>query len=484
MRCGDVAELLRRLQNGNGRGSGTAFASGDADALEELARTGHVEAFKDELNGSAELDRRRRNLMERMGRHPEVYAMPEGERAAFDRERSELLELAESVARREGSASLAGRRFAITYRGRTLLSELMARLPRVSGMELSDFDKEMDHLRKTLAVRAAEARQVFKLLSRDPPMRDESILRSVAIGLASTGADHAVAVSAFRAATKALAGRVLLDRAALIAETIVIGRGTPSQQVVEADAAAALELSARIGGTSTDGIDALASACLLLPWGVSDRQRLLHEAFAFRDALASRSADWAQGLPACVLAACIGLPSRVGALEGLPELHAQLVASGVSHLEAGPVSVVLGTALWGAGFDPMERFLTARSYLSRFSNEGMDVPAALLATLPVGIEESLDDLRLASAAVAVADLPGGGIESLSLGLKLLMQAAAPSTQGEPVRVARHLALPLAQGGLGRPAALAALAVLHAVSVHEVASPEAAFHPLHVHYIYG
>src|SRR5207245_6141893 len=80
----------------------------------------------------------------------------------------------------------------------------------------------------------------------------------------------------------------------------------------------------------------------------------------------------------------------------------------------------------GGGPDPaaaIRRFELARDYLSRFNGGGMAVPSAMLAILSAEIEESLDNLRMASAEIGNHRLSLGGMENLSLGMKLLLQIA-------------------------------------------------------------
>jgi len=79
-----------------------------------------------------------------------------------------------------------------------------------------------------------------------------------------------------------------------------------------------------------------------------------------------------------------------------------------------------------------QQFHIARSYLARLSQGEMAVPAAMLAVLATEIDETLDDLRMASSEVSLNKLSLGGVENLSLGLKLLMQTAVLATQpGSP-----------------------------------------------------
>jgi hypothetical protein len=123
----------------------------------------------------------------------------------------------------------------------------------------------------------------------------------------------------------------------------------------------------------------------------------------------------------------------------------------------------------------------------------MAVGGAMLAVLPTGIEEALDDLRLASSLISANKLSLGGMENLSLGLKLLLQTAvlagggAPNAEGlqvGPEQVPLLAPIGLASLALVAPSAIAALSTFHEVTVHQAAVSHYHFHPVHTHYIYG
>jgi hypothetical protein len=153
-------------------------------------------------------------------------------------------------------------------------------------------------------------------------------------------------------------------------------------------------------------------------------------------------------------------------------------------------AAALPAAIMAAGpFPPevaWERFGRALGALSRFNGGGMEVPAAMVAVLPLGVEESLDNLRLASAAIAQHRLSLGGAENLSLGIKLLVESSlmAASPGGAGLASAPPV---LAMAGVAPAAALpmgAGLAAFHETSVHRMAWRDYRFHPVHHHYIYG
>ena len=136
----------------------------------------------------------------------------------------------------------------------------------------------------------------------------------------------------------------------------------------------------------------------------------------------------------------------------------------------------------------LERFDLAWDYLSRLSPAGMAVPAAMIAVLRADVGESLDNLRLASATITARGLAPGGLEGLSLGLKLLMQTAilVSAPGGPPPEAGAEVLTPFGLLGLSlvAPAALVALAAFHEITVQRFVTSEYAYHPIHTHYIYG
>ncbi|MCZ7681298.1 MAG: hypothetical protein M5U28_21925 [Sandaracinaceae bacterium] len=107
----------------------------------------------------------------------------------------------------------------------------------------------------------------------------------------------------------------------------------------------------------------------------------------------------------------------------LAELDHALSGDVAGAEERMTTAVLLGFA----GGDPraqIERWRTLRHYVARFSGDGMAVAAALLSWLALEPAEILDDLRLASAELSKHGLSGGGAETMTLAVKLLVSIAA------------------------------------------------------------
>jgi hypothetical protein len=144
----------------------------------------------------------------------------------------------------------------------------------------------------------------------------------------------------------------------------------------------------------------------------------------------------------------------------------------------------------------METYKEALAKLQSLGLKNMEITAAMLAVLPFGIEESLDNLRMASQAISLDKLSVGGLENISLGMKLLMSSSVISTgvrslggkdeliMGSLISDAPvHLALEglLVMNALTLAASMNAF---HEVSLHRVAVSDYRFHPVHSNYVYG
>jgi len=154
-------------------------------------------------------------------------------------------------------------------------------------------------------------------------------------------------------------------------------------------------------------------------------------------------------------------------------------------------AVTAAALMAAAGLDTegvLERWAEAADSLEAFDGAAMDLPAAMIAILPVNVAEALDNIRLASSSIYAHKLSLGGVENLSLGVKMLMhssvQAVAPDAAPGGVAATPSV---LALAGVPAAAVLtvsAGLLAFHALSLHELAVRDFRFHPVHSHYVYG
>ena len=134
--------------------------------------------------------------------------------------------------------------------------------------------------------------------------------------------------------------------------------------------------------------------------------------------------------------------------------------------------------------------------LKKFNGNSVLMLSSMLATMPFELEEALDNVRLASAAIRENKLSLGGMENLSLGVKLflsssvqnLLPVSRPSGALSIVSTSSRVE-PALMGAAGISAAAAVtvgvgLLAFHEISLHRLAVRDHDFHPVHVHYVYG
>jgi hypothetical protein len=123
----------------------------------------------------------------------------------------------------------------------------------------------------------------------------------------------------------------------------------------------------------------------------------------------------------------------------------------------------------------------------------MTVPAAMLALLATETAETLDNLRLAAAAVQKHRLALGGMETMANGMKLMLQSAVlgAGAEGDPEErlgvgpraVDRLPALGLATLAATVPLARVAVTAFHRPAL-SAAAYEYSYHPAHSSYVWG
>lgn len=495
MLCSEAADLLNRLQLGRKPGGQSALGPGDQAPIDELVRRGLAQGISDGEFEPGELDAKKRELADLQSRAAASGVLTREIQARKELLRTEILELADREMRAQTSVEYAGRRFAVTYLGRNLFSTLMTRLDRVGTMELEEFESQMGALTASFDARAIRAKQILDVVKAALPGSDPSGLRSAAVGLAARTEAPGELAGCFAVATRVLLTQgVSRESALMLAEAVITAMGTRPASEIEQGARELLDLRTTINEWTEEaaGGDVLAPAAMLFSFDRTQREDLMTKATA----IVARLREF--GLPPesfapWLLVAATGLGDKREAIEWIARIRAQILEHGTTPADAEMAAAVLSTSPHEQGDELVYQFETASAYLSRLSTGAMVVPAAMLAVLPTGIEESLDELRLASATVGARGLSTGGMESLSLGLKLLMQTAILATT--PGGGARGLAVgpkdaaALSSFGLAGlslviPAALTAFAAFHQVTLQRFATSHYAYHPVHTHYYYG
>jgi hypothetical protein len=366
--------------------------------------------------------------------------------------RARALELVEVVSRGEGAATVRGagagpyraggghEAYVVTYQARSLLSDLAPRLGRVGRMSLAEFRAHMAALRDVLSHRALRAQTLHALLRANPTAATTNVsdgaVRSVAVGLSVRNEPERELTATWGLLVQALTQADAAD-----------GTGayewTPDQEaaaaegvmLATADLATLSHASARLvhtqrfdllrrytgAGFSEDALDAT-----MILAGSPTASAAIAEAAELATAAATL------GTPLPLSAALVLRASRSVDRAGLvAQLRARLAAlgEGIDERERTYAAVLLALG----GQDPaalLDRARDLRAYLSRFSPNGMLVPAALLALLPIDVAESLDLLRMTSAELQKHRFGAGGAELVTLSIKLLLATALLATGAE------------------------------------------------------
>ncbi len=446
MRCGETSELLYKMLMAGGEES-ISLHSSDRALLRDMERRGLVRRVTaspaDESGiisareGLAELQGQEREKLLLLYRHPAArITRLEVERELRDLDRREevlrsrILRLSEEASAFQGSVDIDGVRYAVTYGGRELYSKLSMRLPRVADWDVDDFGRELGRLVEAFDARAAKAKGILGEISPRMPGLDEIYLRSAAVGLSIRNEPSGTIADCFMYSVNALQkemkdfgmANVPLDRCVSIADHICTGAESLTRQAAKS---MAHTFAVTWWNITKEGsvpvMEAARCALMLQSYGRSGWREMLERAREI-----SSRMQMERRAPEIDLAAAVLLTGSSGSedetVERFLEYHRSLSTSQKPG-EADFASAILAVAGEDETQQVLGRFRTAKDYLTRFTENGMTDPAAMLAVMSQSIEEVLDTLRIASAKITQYKLSLGGMENLSLGVKIVLGTA-------------------------------------------------------------
>lgn len=412
-------------------------------AQEEEAGDGAEEVFEALRKRASHLGTKLRELRQEAAGRPagdEVWDRIQERERELSGIRARLLDEAAARQRRGEGGAAGGPRYRLTWRGRELRDELLARAWRLEGVPAAALELELQGLRGVLRDRAAGAARVLAVLDKNMGLLDPVDRRAAALSLAL--AQPFPELEADRCAGLTL----------VVTRLMAQGFSPPSELAVlialheHRNALLALPMA------TTTPLSLLANA--LLPGAPepanpsSEAARLIAQAGVL--SLARRVV---QPGPSDLVLAASGLdPARL-ALR--PALIAALDQSldDPDLLAAISALLLMGSAPDDALFPRWKRLSDA---LSALHDGPVAVPAALLTLLQGPPEELLDDLRLAAEEIERADLAVSGLEILTQGVRLLLAAALDPTASRLLPASVDAATQGRVGGLSvvLPAALA------------------------------
>jgi len=324
---------------------------------------------------------------------------------------------------------------------------------------------------------------------------DEIHCRSIVIGLASRPETAKEVAEAFVLTLQTL-GNVLEDhdRLPFIAECIIISLKDLSKESISSAVSKFNELRVLAGKYSSNYDDAIDCALLLYPLNrsSSENMRFLVSALDFARKIDPKI-NFDIRLEAALLIEIMGMELNEEMVRKFKEFYEKIDTPQIPDTNAGITAALIVIGVF-EGQQVYSRFTTALEYLNRFSEESMIMPAAMLLHLSPEIEETLDTLRLASFLFSRQKLSLGGIESLCLGMKMLLHSSVISSMiSIPAElrtqyVSSREIIPLQTLGILSssmlPIALIAFTTFHELSIHKITYTDYSFHPVHSNFAYG
>jgi|GEM_PF-3221039 len=427
--------------------------------------------------------------------------------------RNQILNLVQDGAKGmvgKGAVTKGSDAIALTYKGKEALQIIEARMPQVSDLDWLDLTDKLEKFRSILSSEAKESAEILKMISQKLNFIEEYHLRSACVGLASIEGNPQEKASKFvRYVNEFKPGAYFgYNFAALAAEAAVANevqlKETPENIINDAMLLLKELLKNRTGPGPDTQYKAL--AILLMSKPIKDRPDLFNKIL---DDAASTGNVLASGLM------LFDSPSE--------QTIAQRKARFQDWLGRLPprsnsdnTDSVIASALLSTANNPdlvTDKFNRAEACMRELFEENMFTAAATIALWPASVDETLDNLRLASAEILNNKLSVGGLENFSLGMKLLapnadfitLEQAAfernhSSYNATPISSISSSTLNPALVATGIAAVgLAAVSisllasplltrmpfmVFHAVTLQEYAVQDFVYHPVHSHYLYG
>ncbi|MGA1873603.1 MAG: hypothetical protein ACMUHY_08010 [Thermoplasmatota archaeon] len=398
--------------------------------------------------------------------------------------RSRIIDVVQTSTESRYNALVNGEPTILTFKGKEALVTMEQRGRRISRQELKSFLSEIEAARKHFQSRSRMARDILKTVSPSYPSIDEIHLRMLAVGLSGRKGGKDEIAGLFKEAMDRLELPFgLRDSTEMVlAETLVIASRDKEDLRKKADMANRLCRESFKGySVSQDQIRAVG---IILSSG-EDIDYLVRMTKVIATDICPDMYS-----PAALVACSRDSRALSNFRSILSERslgssgEGTTMASAIVSVSGLPVEVIV------------ERFREAMSRLRSLGLKDMEITAAMLSVLPFDIEESMDNLRMASHSISLNRLSLGAVENISLGMKLLMTTSVMSTgikgAGEDAEMHMgslvtdapiHLALQdlLVLNALTMTASMNAF---HEISIHRTAVSDYRFHPVHSHYVYG
>jgi hypothetical protein len=394
----------------------------------------------------------------------------------------------------------------LTYKGREMLETLSQRMERVKVSKLQEFDNELKKIRSVLTNISVNGGKILKKISPKYKNIDEIHLRFSSVGLACKMADIDQTVEQYMRAVDEITKAMILTRpvSLTLAEAITVLSEEPGEFNEYLKKVKQLLADPWNGRIISD--DQLRAAAIILSnkkdvTYLSRLGRLISSNYcpnsfsagAFLGCLLTK--EDSLNISELVNNEDLLLENEV--IKRFRSFKDHLYS--ISHSQED--SNTSAALLCSSGLPDeavLDRFQTAHGLLKKFNGNSVLMLSAMLAIMPYDISEALDNVRLAAAAIRAKKLSIGGMENLSLGVKLFLNTTVRNLI--PVASSSGALSIVATSSKVQPATISAsaatisittaatlgagLLTFHELSLHKMAVSDFKFHPVHVHYVYG
>lgn len=420
--------------------------------------------------------------------------------------RTQFLNQLQSTTEKGNYAMVNKEPVAITYKGRELLSTLGQRISRVGREDLKSFLSELQQLNTHFYNCSNKGGGILKILSPKYGNIDEIHLRFTSVGLACRPGQINDTVELFNRASQSITQTLKGTKPVTLtlAEALTT-MAKDSDELNELLEKVPKLISSPWGGVSVVDDQVRAAGIILSCHGniitLANTARIIADSYCPGNYSA---AAFLTSIKPTEMGdsgfASDELPSKIDSNMGEVIFKFQEFVKYLSQFSYDETENYITAALLCSSGLPNEailaRYSQANSILKKFNGSFMQIPSAMLAVMPFEIPEALDNMRLASAAISANKLSLGGLENLSLGMKLFLNSSVRNlistarSDGALSLISSASRTDLSVLGAAGISAAATMSLgmgflaFHEVSLHELAVRDFEFHPVHVHYVYG
>lgn len=515
MNCNEVFNVLLKINQGDG-----SVSEGSVRELMSLGLISEVKIENGTQNGEKltslqKLVEERKSLLKKVT-DGDINEFQKNEqtkaRMAFLDEkirgvRKEILTMSLRTGPEDSIRLESGTHVQITYLGRNAIHQMESRLNRVLNMDYAAFQNQMDDLCESLGQKTEQAERILKELTRSLKDMDETSLRSVAISLSYIPMEPAPVADRYRDYLSNLKEKVLSSNLLTVAEILFLesfsrkGNFDATNEVMEFRNLKEIIWGSQFGRYSTTEI--VEKVAIIVYSSPNDKwQDILNTADSLRlkdaqlnyisliilamDCVEDRNLDEVYARYREVLTAISKTVGKTDTNEiettpTIPEIVNDQIIDTINKEESSRLDRETAAAIMASSDISTEtllrKYADALKFLDSLFLNRMYTATAMISIMSQGVNETIDNIRTASAQAMKSKMSLSGLENFSLGLKLIILSTNFRTSKVPQEVlSMSILLPAVAG--------APFIVIHDQMIHQHAVRRFRFHPVHSHYVYG